>query len=774
MLSPPGSRRRRSRTSIDSPPSPRPRRPSLRIGFHSPRTHYLEPGISRDRILVPRLVDGLRALGHEVEVASRVDTYDFWRGRVTAQELAAEALAVRERMERFDPDGWLVYGATTTYPDLFGWWLRPRRYVHFNTSVDDGSRLEHSWRRLFAAAHRESLARADAVVAVRWKTADLLRTAGVPEAKLRILPPAVETWGEPPPAEDARRRFALPEDAPIALCAGRFTEPRRGGKPWKTEWLLELVDLVAEADLPDEALLVIAGDGPGRSRIEARIAELAAGGRVRLIGLVPHEEMPWLYAACDFFAYVATSDRIWHSGLEAQACARPLLTLWSPTTELVVEDGRTGLLARDREEFKRRLAQLAIDRDWCRQLGEAARADVLAHHSLDVRVRQIEQLLAGASANGEPVAAVRRPRAARRQRVPKRVLITGGLGFIGSFVSESVARGGAEVTIVDSGVSSVCEASELEAQAGSIKYVAASVEEYLSSHPSLVGFDQVIHCASYVGPAALLGYSGRIGPAIIGATAALIESCIRADIPLVNFSSAEVYGRSGMLFEGSDVRVPPHYSARIEYALGKLTAEAMCVNGKERGLRSVVLRPFNVAGPRQSRFGGFVLPTFVQQALAGRPLTVFATGRQKRAFCAVGDLCRFITDYLDDAAFDNPRIYNVGNPANTIEIYDLAVRVKEMVGSSSEIVFADARSIYGQGYEEAESFEKLPDIRTARELGWTPEVSLDELIEETIGYYRTHEDVRAAPVPLPGTRPADMAAPAAIGAPPSSGFDAAS
>jgi nucleoside-diphosphate-sugar epimerase/glycosyltransferase involved in cell wall biosynthesis len=744
---------------MDSPPLRSPRSPSLRIGFHSPRTHYLEPGMSGDRILVPRLVDGLRALGHEVEVVTRVDTYEFWRGGVTAQELAAEALAVRERMERFDPDGWLVYGATTTYPDLFGWWLRPRRYVHLNTSVDDGSRLEESWRRLFAAAHRESLSRADAVVAVRWKTADLLRTAGVPEAKLHILPPAVETWSNSPPADEARRHFALPVNAPIALCVGRFTNPRPGGKPWKTEWLLELVELVAEADLPHDALLVIAGDGKGRSRLEARIAELAAGERVRLIGQVAHEEMPWLYAACDFFAYVATSDRIWHSGLEAQACARPLLTLWSPTTELVVEHGRTGLLARDREEFKRRLAELAINRDWCRELGEAACANVLAHHSLDVRVRQLEQLLTGSSVDGKATAPLPSVRVGRRPGAAKRVLVTGGLGFIGSFVAESVAAAGSEVTIVDSGVSSVCDASELDTPAGSVNHIAASVEEYLSKHPSLAGFDQVIHCASYVGPAALLGYSGRIGPAIVSATAALIESCIRADIPLVNFSSAEVYGRSGMLFEGSDVRVPPHYSARIEYALGKLTAEAMCVNGKDRGLRSVVLRPFNVAGPRQSRFGGFVLPTFVQQALAGRPLTVFATGRQKRAFCAVGDLCRFITDYLDDAAFDNPRIYNVGNPANTIEIYDLAVRVKGMVGSSSEIVFADARAIYGPGYEEAESFEKLPDIRSALELGWTPEVTLDELIEETIGYYRTHEDVRAAPVPLPGTRPAEAVAP---------------
>jgi nucleoside-diphosphate-sugar epimerase/glycosyltransferase involved in cell wall biosynthesis len=730
----------------------------LRIAFYSPRAkHVLPKGTGGDRILVAGLIDGLEALGHEVEVVSRVGTYDFWRGRVSEHELAAEALAVRERVERFAPDSWLVYGATTTYPDPFGWWLRPGRYVHVGATVDDGSRLQESWRRLFAAIHRESLARADAVVAFRWKTADLLQAAGVPEAKLSILPPAAKTWGKPLPRDEARRRLGLPHGAPIALCVGRFTGPRADGRPWKTEWLLELVELVAEADLPDATLLVIAGEGVGRSRLEARIAELAAGERIRLIGAVPHEEIPWLYAACDFFAYVATSDRIWHSGLEAQACARPLLTLWTPTAELVVEHGRTGLLVRDRKGFQRAFALLARDRGRCHRLGEAARANVLSHHSLEVRVRQIEQLLAGKAQDGEAAAAACLPRTIRARRATGRVLVTGGLGFIGSFMAESLAARGAKVTIVDSGVSSVCDASELEAPAGSITHVPASVEDYLSGHPSLHRFDRVVHCASVVGPAALLEHSGRIGSAIVGAAATLIEACIRADIPLVYFSSAEVYGRSGMLFEGSDIRVPPHYSARIEYALGKLAAEAMCVDSKDRGLRSVVLRPFNIAGPRQSRFGGFVLPTFVQQALAGTALTVFATGRQKRAFCAVSDLCRFVADYLDDSALAAPSIYNVGNPANTIEIYDLATRVKELVGSPSEIVFADARVIHGPGYEEAESFEKLPDIGGATGLGWMPQVTLDELIQRTIAYYRAHDDVRAATTPLPGT-PGEAAA----------------
>lgn len=322
-------------------------------------------------------------------------------------------------------------------------------------------------------------------------------------------------------------------------------------------------------------------------------------------------------------------------------------------------------------------------------------------------------------------------------------LVTGGLGFIGSFVSEALAARGDAVTIVDSGVSSVVEPDELEPGSGSIECVQASVEEFLDQRSSVAGFDLIVHCASYVGPAAILDHAGRIAPAIVATTARLIDACSVAGVPLVNFSSAEVYGRSGVLREGSDIRIPPHCNARIEYALGKLAAEAMCINSTRRGLRSVILRPFNVAGPRQSRFGGFVVPTFVQQALDGEPITVFATGRQKRAFLSVSDLCQFVTEHLDQGAFDRPRVFNVGNPANTVTVHDLAIRVRELLSSSSEIVYADATEVHGPDYEEAESFEKLPDIHNAAELGWAPRVGLDELIEETAEYYRLRVDRRA-------------------------------
>jgi nucleoside-diphosphate-sugar epimerase len=136
------------------------------------------------------------------------------------------------------------------------------------------------------------------------------------------------------------------------------------------------------------------------------------------------------------------------------------------------------------------------------------------------------------------------------------------------------------------------------------------------------------------------------------------------------------------------------------------------------------------------------MPTFVQQALVGEPITVFATGKQVRAFTSATDLSRFLTNFWDEALESQTNVFNVGNPANRTTVEELAQRIKELLGSDSEIVHIDGKEVYGPMYMEAESFEKVPVLSGASELGWTPEISLDELILETADYYRTQGDYR--------------------------------
>jgi glycosyltransferase involved in cell wall biosynthesis len=372
----------------------------MRIAFYTSRASSLRPGESGDRVYVPRLLAGLRARGHHVEVVSQIGVYDFWRGRVSSGRLLAEALAARRRMRRFRPHAWLVYGTSMSYPDLFTWWQRPRRYVLLGASKGDVRRLPRRWRRAFALAHRRSLTRADLVLASWPRNADRLRSLGVAGERLRVVPAAVETWKAVPSQTEARERLGLPRDAPVILCVARLPEPRADGRPWKTEWVLELLEEIAAAPLPPATVLLHVGDGPGRGRVEELSVALGLDGRVRLAGAVGHSEVPWMYAACDLFAYVSSSDRPWHAALEAQACGRPVVTLRAPSTEMTVEDGRTGLLADSREDFRASLAALAGDRPRCAAMGRAAREYVTRRHSVETRVREVEQLLVAAGAEG--------------------------------------------------------------------------------------------------------------------------------------------------------------------------------------------------------------------------------------------------------------------------------------------------------------------------------------------------------------------------------------
>ena len=325
--------------------------------------------------------------------------------------------------------------------------------------------------------------------------------------------------------------------------------------------------------------------------------------------------------------------------------------------------------------------------------------------------------------------------------MPKRVVVTGGLGFIGSHVADAYLAAGDQVVIIDSQVASVIDGTEHQAHPH-CTVVRKSVEDYFEDGGSFEDVDRVVHAASHVGPAGILQYAGNLGSDMVRCTEYVLEGCLEAGVPLCVFSSAEVYGRSGRLGEKDDIRVPTRYNARIEYAIGKTLIEAMTINSLRRGLKAFVIRPFNVAGSRQSQAGGFVMPTFVNQALSGRPITVFATGRQVRSFTSATDLSQFLTSFWDAALESRESIFNIGNPNNSTTIWELAERVKGLLNSASDIVYADAKKIHGPDYEEAESFEKVPTLGAALEVGWRPQIGLDELILETADYYRRRKDYR--------------------------------
>ena len=365
----------------------------MKIALHVPRAAYLDPGTSGDPIFLHGLIDGLRDRGHEVEIVSRVDVRDYWRGRLPARRLVLETIAIRRRMKHFSPDTWLVYGPSATYPDLFGWWPRAKRYVLVATGIGKPDRMPRPWRWIFARAHRRSLSRADIVAVYRPKSRKSRQELGVEDERIVVLPLASPGWDSVPDQGEARRRLGLPPDAPVVLSVSRLPAPRSDGRPWKTEMVLEL--LVAGASLPPEATLVHVGDGPGRGRVEEEARNLGLDGRFRLAGAVEHRDAVWYFAACDFLAFPDLRDFPWLAVLEAQSCGRPVVTTRTRSAELTVDEGRTGLLAADRQEFEAQMTELALDRARCRSMGAAAREYIERTHSMEVRIRQIEDLLAG-------------------------------------------------------------------------------------------------------------------------------------------------------------------------------------------------------------------------------------------------------------------------------------------------------------------------------------------------------------------------------------------
>ena len=157
----------------------------------------------------------------------------------------------------------------------------------------------------------------------------------------------------------------------------------------------------------------------------------------------------------------------------------------------------------------------------------------------------------------------------------------------------------------------------------------------------------------------------------------------------------------------------------------------------EHGLPVIVARFFNTVGPRQAGQWGMVLPNFVGRAIANEPIEVFGTGEQLRCFCHVEDTIPAVEGLVGhEDSWGN--IYNIGHEFE-VSIRGLAERVKELAGSSSEIVTVSYEEGYGDGFEDME--RRQPDTTRIRDLiGWQPKNDLDAIVSATIEHMRTHAE----------------------------------
>src|SRR5436309_13870370 len=194
------------------------------------------------------------------------------------------------------------------------------------------------------------------------------------------------------------------------------------------------------------------------------------------------------------------------------------------------------------------------------------------------------------------------------------VLITGGFGFIGSHLLELLlTKKDARVHVVDNLVTSPIDTSGYLEQLGHsdrVSYDLCTVKQFFSQNDPPI-FDEVYHIASVVGPVGVLKHGGRILQSTVDDGYAVAEYCLKEKARLCDVSTSEVYGggRDGYCSEKDSMIIPPKISVRLEYAVAKLATEVALTNTvRVSDFHATVVRPFNVAGPRQAIEGGFVLP----------------------------------------------------------------------------------------------------------------------------------------------------------------------
>ena len=315
-----------------------------------------------------------------------------------------------------------------------------------------------------------------------------------------------------------------------------------------------------------------------------------------------------------------------------------------------------------------------------------------------------------------------------------RVLITGGAGFIGSHLSDAYIQRGDEVYIIDDLSTGTIENIQHLKGHPRFHYTIDNVHNNPVTAELIDQCDVIFHLAAAVGVKLIVESPVRTIETNVHGTEVVLSLANKKKKKVLIASTSEVYGLStdvpfredGNLVMGATTK------GRWSYACSKAIDEFLALAyWREKKLPTIVVRLFNTVGPRQTGQYGMVIPTFVKQALTGRPITVYGDGKQSRCFGYVGDVVGALVKLMDEP-WAVGQVFNIGSNVE-ITMLELAERVKQITQADSEIQFVPYDEAYEEGFEDMP--RRIPDITKVSELvGFRPEVGLDQILENVIDF----------------------------------------
>jgi|TARA_B100001964_G_scaffold209584_1_gene243199 UDP-glucose 4-epimerase len=321
-------------------------------------------------------------------------------------------------------------------------------------------------------------------------------------------------------------------------------------------------------------------------------------------------------------------------------------------------------------------------------------------------------------------------------------LVTGGAGFIGSYLVEALLSMGHIVTIVDDMSTGTYNNIKPFKKDKNFSFVLGTILDQNLMMKLVSKCDQVFHLAAVVGVKHVMENPvDTIRTNTIG-TENILHYCAKYNKKVLIASTSEVYGKAMKIKKGNaglkesdDSLFGATHIRRWSYATSKALDEFLSLAYyQEKKLPVVIVRFFNTVGPRQLGEYGMVIPIFVHKALLGDTLPVFGDGNQRRSFTYVGDVVKGIIKLMDTKKAEG-QVINIGN-SDEITINELAKLVIKITKSKSQIEYIPYEKAYGIGFEDMS--RRKPDISKINKLiGFQPTLGIEEIVEQVVKYMKS-------------------------------------